>query len=89
MMMKLRAMGPVMGHSDLIRTLQTLPPDKQAEVADFVDYLAARFATPLPQQQPNGDWDESSFTEFLIAQAATATDSENVNYSLADLKERW
>lgn len=82
-------MGPVMGHSDLIRTLQTLPPDKQAEVVNFIEYLAARFATPVTQQQPNADWDEASFAEFSIAQAATVTDSENVNYSLADLKERW
>lgn len=31
-----------MGYADLIRTLQTLPQDKQAEVFDFVDFLAAR-----------------------------------------------
>ncbi|MDZ7855044.1 hypothetical protein [Sphaerotilus sp.] len=31
-----------MGYADLIRTLQALPQDKQAEVFDFVDFLAAR-----------------------------------------------
>ena len=87
--LKLRAKELHMGHFELIRTLQTLPLDKQAEVVDFVEYLAARFATPLPQQRPDGDWDEVSFAEFSIAQAAMAAGSESVNYSLADLKERW
>ena len=31
-----------MGYADLIRTLQALPQDKQAEVFDFVDFLAMR-----------------------------------------------
>jgi hypothetical protein len=78
-----------MGHFDLIRTLQTLPPDKQAEVVDFVEYLAARFAIPAARQHPHGDWDEASFAEFAIAQAATAMGPESVSYSLTDLKERW
>lgn len=33
-----------MGYAELIKKLQTLPEDKQAEVFDFVEFLAARFA---------------------------------------------
>ncbi|MEX8520477.1 MAG: DUF2281 domain-containing protein [Leptothrix sp. (in: b-proteobacteria)] len=35
-----------MGYAELIRTLQELPQDKQAEVFDFVDFLAARAGIP-------------------------------------------
>lgn len=37
-----------MGYADLIRTLQALPQDKQAEVFDFVEFLATRSRTEAP-----------------------------------------
>lgn len=37
-----------MGYADLIRTLQSLPQDKQAEVFDFVEFLATRSGKGTP-----------------------------------------
>ncbi len=40
-----------MGYAELIERVQTLPADKQAEVFDFVEFLAARNAAgalPMP-----------------------------------------
>jgi hypothetical protein len=37
-----------MGYADLIRTLQSLPQDKQAEVFDFVEFLATRSGIGVP-----------------------------------------
>ena len=36
-----------MSHADLIRRLQTLPSAQQAEVVDFVEFLASRHAAAL------------------------------------------
>jgi hypothetical protein len=37
-----------MGYVELIETLKTLPQEKQAEVFDFVDFLALRAGLPRP-----------------------------------------
>ncbi len=37
-----------MGYAELIETLKSLPQEKQAEVFDFVDFLAAREACHRP-----------------------------------------
>ena len=41
-----------MGYAELIATLRTLPQEKQAEVFDFVDFLALRagLSRPAPDQ---------------------------------------
>ncbi|MBI4754609.1 MAG: DUF2281 domain-containing protein [Betaproteobacteria bacterium] len=33
-----------MGYAELIQTLQTLPQERQAEVFDFVEFLAERYS---------------------------------------------
>lgn len=42
-----------MGYAELIETLKTLPQDKQAEVFDFVDFLARRAGLPAPAAGQN------------------------------------
>lgn len=37
-----------MGYAELIERLQALPAEKQAEVFDFVEFLAGRNAMPAP-----------------------------------------
>lgn len=44
-----------MGYAELIRTLQALPQDKQAEVFDFVDFLAARARVESQAARPSID----------------------------------
>ncbi len=80
-----------MGHMELIRMLQTLPTDKQAEVVDFVEFLAARFAVsaPIPAASESTDWTDASFSQFSMQQAQRSLGQETVSYSAADLKESW
>jgi hypothetical protein len=77
----------IMGHIDLVRTLQTLPAEKQEEVMYFVQFLATKFAVPAPVTQ--GDWTETAFSQLAIQQAMRGIDDEAAIYVAADLKERW
>ncbi len=71
-----------MGVPELIaRRLQALPPERQAEVLDFVEFLASRVT-------PGGDWDEREFVAFSLEQAARG-DSEEVEYLESDCRELW
>jgi len=55
-----------MNYAQLIEKLQVLPAEKQAEVFDFVEYLAERFAKHTP---PNfKDWSEQEFAELAMTQ---------------------
>lgn len=74
-----------MGYAELIQQrLQTLPPDKQAEVYDFVEFIAARNqkATPV-------DWTNEEFSRLSMVQALRGLENDPVDYVLADVKERW
>jgi hypothetical protein len=51
-----------MGYADLIERLQTLPATKQAEVFDFIEFLANRAET-LSQRGPT--LGQSSLAELL------------------------
>jgi hypothetical protein len=42
----------------LAAKIEELPPDKQAEVEDFIDFLARRPTTQRGGQQPGGERDE-------------------------------
>lgn len=57
-----------MGYAELIqRRLPTLSPEKQAEVYDFVEFIAARAAKVVPT-----DWTNESFSRFSMLDGAGA-----------------
>ena len=74
-----------MGYAELIERLQALPQEKQAEVFDFVDFLATRYDTTAAPQ----DWRESEFETLSIAAAMRDIEDDPVSYNLDDLRERW
>ncbi|AGX87757.1 DUF2281 domain-containing protein [Candidatus Symbiobacter mobilis] len=63
-----------MNMTALIEKLQALPENKQAEVWDFVDYLASRFGTPsAPEQAASGD---QNFSIMSMSQALRGLQDE-------------
>lgn len=76
-----------MGYAELIKKLQALPKDKQAEVFDFVEFLAARFAASKGADKD--EWAESQFAEFSMEQAMRGMEDDPVTYSRDDLREVW
>ena len=73
-----------MGYAELIEKLQTLPVEKQAEVFDFVEFLATRSGKAKPSTH-----DEWSDAEFAMGQAMRGMEDEPVLYTRDDLKECW
>jgi hypothetical protein len=63
-----------------------LPQEKQAEVFDFVEFLAAQSGkggtTPA-------EWSDAEFANLAMAQALRGLEGDPVAYTLADLRERW
>lgn len=78
-----------MGYAELIEKLRTLPQEKQAEVFDFVEFLAARFGKAKHTPPARGDWTDAEFTELAIRQALRGMEDEPVAYTRDDLKEHW
>ncbi len=74
-----------MSLDELMEKLQALPADKQAEVFDFVDFLAARFSA----RTASGDWTDHEFSEFSLGQAMRGIESDPVTYTTDDLSEKW
>ena len=69
-----------MGYSELIDKLGALPDEKRAEVFDFVDYLATRFAI---HRAPDVDhWTDLEFAERAMQQALRGMDDDPVIYGL-------
>ncbi len=76
-----------MGHAGLIEKLETLPDEKRVEVFDFVDYLAARFASHrAPAVHHRTD---REFADMAMQQALRGMADDPVLYGDADLRERW
>ncbi|OYT90195.1 MAG: hypothetical protein CFE43_19465 [Burkholderiales bacterium PBB3] len=74
-----------MGYAELIQQrLQTLSPDKQAEVYDFVEFIATRNPRPSPV-----DWTNEEFSRLSMTEALRGLENDPVDYALADVKERW
>ena len=64
--------------------VETLPPEAQQEVLDFVGFLRARLITK-ESRTPDIQW-----SEFSIANALRDMEQEaGPEYDDADLKERW
>lgn len=81
-----------MGHIaplELLRVLQTLPSDKQTEVADFVLFLAARCTPATDGASPQNAWTDEEFSTFAMQHAQQGLADESVLYSAADLKDHW
>lgn len=62
--------------------VESLPADKQAEVLDFVEFLAARAAS-------EHDREDRAFGNLALAQALRGEDDDPVHYGLADCVETW
>ncbi len=74
-----------MNQAQLLEKIQALPPDKQTEVFDFVDFLASRSASNSQQNE----WTNAEFNEIAISQALRGMEDEPPLYTLDVLKERW
>lgn len=78
-----------MGFAELIATIHALPKERQAEVFDFVEFLARRCGTATGQSLPHGQWTDAEFAELSMQQALRGMEDEAVAYTRDDLKERW
>lgn len=76
-----------MGYAELLKTVQSLPKEKQSEVFDFVSFLAARCG--VATDTVHDEWTEAEFAELSMRQAVRGMEVEPVHYTLEDLKERW
>ena len=55
-----------MGYAGLIEKLQDLPAEKQAEVSDFVEFLAVRFGKARGTPYAPSEWNDAEFYKFAI-----------------------
>lgn len=79
-----------MGYTELIqRRLQTLSQEKQAEVYDFVEFLAARSLNAGLKAEQSGNWTDTEFSQMAMAKAMRGLEDDPVAYELDDIKERW
>ena len=77
-----------MGYAELLKTVQSLPKEKQTEVFDFVAFLAMKCGVPVESLE-SGEWTKDEFAGFSMQQAMRGMENEKVSYGLDDLKERW
>ncbi|MFZ3018123.1 MAG: hypothetical protein WA056_06695 [Gallionella sp.] len=78
-----------MGYVELINRLESLPREKQAEVFDFVEFLAARCGSAEDKPLAHSEWTDSEFSELAMRQALRGMEDESVTYTHADLREKW
>ena len=78
-----------MNHAQLSEKIQALPPDKQAEIFDFVDFLVSRHTVAKQQKIADGEWTRAEFSQMAMSQAMRGMEEEPHLYTLDDLKERW
>ena len=78
-----------MNQAQFFAKMQALPADKQAEVFDFIDFLASRSTTPDHQKIADDEWTNSEFSTMAMSQAMRGMEEEPPLYTLDDLKERW
>lgn len=78
-----------MGYAELIERLQALPPDKQTEVFDFVEFLSARFGSSDQTPPAHADWTDAEFSAMAMAQAQRGIDDDLIIYTRDDLREQW
>lgn len=74
-----------MGYAELIQQrLQTLPLEKQAEVYDFVEFIATRKSA-----HDSAEWTDEEFAQLAVAQAMRGIEDDPVTYTASDIMERW
>jgi len=79
-----------MGYAELIAKIRTLPEDKQAEVFDFVEFLANRFSTSdAVGGNGTAEWSEEGFASFSLSHALRDMDDDPVSYGRSDMREIW
>jgi hypothetical protein len=78
-----------MGYAELINRLESLPREKQAEVFDFVEFLASRSSTTTDKPHTHTDWTDAEFSELSMHQSLRGMEDECVTYTRADLREQW
>lgn len=79
-----------MGYAELIQKLEALPSDKQAEVFDFVDFLAIRCAQPAgTNSADSAAWTNNEFSELAMHHALRGMEDDPVIYTKDDLREIW
>ncbi len=72
-----------MGYADIIsQKVQRLSPEKQAEVLDFVEFIALRSSGRM-------DWSDKDFFEMSLEQALRDEQDDSVNYNATDCRELW
>ena len=76
-----------MGYAQLLAVLQALPPDRRAEVFDFVEFLAARCGVDQPS--PEIEWTDTEFSDLAMRQALRGIEDDEVVYGLGDIREPW
>ena len=72
----------IMGYAELIaQKLALLPLEKQAEVFDFVEFIAVRSSI---------DWTDEQFQAMSLTQALRNQEADDpVSYSASDCREIW
>jgi hypothetical protein len=78
-----------MGYAELINRLESLPREKQAEVFDFVEFLASRCSAATGKPFSRADWTDAEFSELSMRQALRGMEEDSVTYTCADLREQW
>jgi hypothetical protein len=78
-----------MGYAELIEKLRSLPAEKQAEVFDFVEFLAVRFGSESSKPPVHAEWTDAEFAELAMRHALRGMEDEPVAYTLEDIRERW
>jgi len=63
-----------------------LPAEKQDQVFDLVESVAAGRLAPAPASMP---WSEGGFSAFSLSRAMRDPDDDPVVYTKDDLRERW
>jgi hypothetical protein len=76
-----------MGFTQLLDVIRALPPERQSEVFDFVEFLAARYGTG--QQSSSTDWAEAVFSELALVHAQRGTEDEEPICCPDDNKKPW
>lgn len=79
----------VMGYTELISKLESLPIEKRAEVFDFIEFLAARCDSATGKPLTHAEWSDAEFSELSMHQALRGMENEPVAYTREDLRERW
>jgi hypothetical protein len=78
-----------MGYAELINRLESLPREKQAEVFDFVEFLASHCGASTGKPLTRAEWTDAEFSELSMRQALRGMEEESVTYTRADLREQW